>query len=357
MEKLTQWITDKFQHPLSLLFFLLGSLLILLGTTTSLTIPFLQALVPDTNYRIVSISLGVLLLLIAIAIYYRPPNQVIGNLSKDTIVKDSVDSLPPIQAKENVRSDGTIVGSGDNFTRRLTKLSKSQKSLLAFIVQEYSRHGGAMQETIHNEFGNITEHKNFTEAEIFYRLEQLCLLNFLEKQSAGRTVKGDDTFFFKLSAAYSKEIGAIKGDFFEVKSSRPYRNLIETTGVSTDLRLEDVFKLDTKNFVEDSVPQKLDVQYLNKGEDIVQIVKVMFSTVRLSKSDISSSYRIGEKGRFIIPFDRNKSEILPGEKFKIEIELANTWKRDDFDRLNGNWGYLAIDVVYKSKPDDIFERI
>ncbi len=45
-KKFTEWITNKFEHPLSLLLFLLGALLMLLGLTTGVTIPGGIPLVP-----------------------------------------------------------------------------------------------------------------------------------------------------------------------------------------------------------------------------------------------------------------------------------------------------------------------
>jgi len=76
MGKFIEWVTSKFQHPLSLLFFLLGSLLLLLGITTGLEVPLLKQLTPDVHYRWVSLALGWGFVLLAIAVYYVPPKPV-----------------------------------------------------------------------------------------------------------------------------------------------------------------------------------------------------------------------------------------------------------------------------------------
>ncbi len=73
MEKLTEWLTSKFQHPLSLLFFVLGALLILLGVSNGLNIPVLNQVILDPNYRWMAVVIGCVSCLLAVAMYYRPP--------------------------------------------------------------------------------------------------------------------------------------------------------------------------------------------------------------------------------------------------------------------------------------------
>jgi hypothetical protein len=77
----------------------------------------------------------------------------------------------------------------------------------------------------------------------------------------------------------------------------------------------------------------------------------------LSDSDVLSSYKIGKKGSYIIPFDRDEAEVLPGGEFNIEIHLAKKWKREDINLLIGKWGYLHIDLVYQDELVEEFEAI
>jgi hypothetical protein len=179
MEKFTEWVTSKFQHPLGLLFFLLGALLILLGVTTGLELPVLQQLAPDVNYRWVSLALGVIFLLLATLIYYRPPRATKG-----------IEPVPD----ELTRS----------FTARRAGLTGSQTRILVFIEQEGFRQRFVSQDTIETKFDK------YGKSEIFYRLEQLRFLGFLERQRVGRDESGYDRFTYRLSAGYQKELGDVE---------------------------------------------------------------------------------------------------------------------------------------------------
>jgi hypothetical protein len=73
MANLIEWMTNKFEEqPFPILFFFLGTLLLLLGVTTGLQVPVLKQLTPDLNYRWASIVLGCTFLLLATRIYYMP---------------------------------------------------------------------------------------------------------------------------------------------------------------------------------------------------------------------------------------------------------------------------------------------
>lgn len=122
--------------------------------------------------------------------------------------------------------------------------------------------------------------------------------------------------------------------------------------VNTDLRLRDVFKLDEREFIEDSTPQKLIIHLINRGNDIIRIKEVrlsLYTVDGLTASDVSSEYRVGKKGRLIIPFDSTKAEMLPGKKFSIVINLAKRWYSRDITQLFGNLANFYIDLVYKDE--------
>ena len=66
IDKLTEWMTTKFNHPLSLPLFLLGIILILLSLTTGFELPVLKKLSIDPTYREISLLIGSILLFMGI---------------------------------------------------------------------------------------------------------------------------------------------------------------------------------------------------------------------------------------------------------------------------------------------------
>ena len=126
-----------------------------------------------------------------------------------------------------------------------------------------------------------------------------------------------------------------------------------------DLEMHDIFQIKDKYFDEASLPQKLVIQYVNRGDKQVHVEKVRFSTVGslgLSDSALTSSYA-KDGGNFVLPIDKNSVVVAPGEDFRIEIELAQAWKREDMNRMAGHWGYLKLDVIYSGKPKRLFDSI
>jgi hypothetical protein len=79
MDKLFGWLTEK-HHAISLLCFVLGALLLLLGVTTGIEIPGLRQLAPDANSRLVSLGLGGFFILLALLVYFVSPTRAAQNL-------------------------------------------------------------------------------------------------------------------------------------------------------------------------------------------------------------------------------------------------------------------------------------
>jgi hypothetical protein len=76
MEKISEWLTSMFEeHPLSLLFYVLGALLLLLGVSNGFNLPVLNQVASDPNFRWVCVVLGVLGFAFGTFIYYRPPKN------------------------------------------------------------------------------------------------------------------------------------------------------------------------------------------------------------------------------------------------------------------------------------------
>ncbi|MBE7467790.1 MAG: hypothetical protein HS114_01450 [Anaerolineales bacterium] len=97
MEKLTDWLTDRFEHPLSFFLFLLGGILILLGLTTGFQIPVLQQLSIDPAYRILSIIIGSVSILFSIFFTTTQENSSgflrIGRQTNQLKSKDKIDRM------------------------------------------------------------------------------------------------------------------------------------------------------------------------------------------------------------------------------------------------------------------------
>jgi len=178
MDKVIEWLTQKFSHPLSLLFFLLGAILLLLGLTTGFEIPFLKQLAPALEYQGISLILGGICLLVSILIYYKPPKK-----------KSPDDKLGSRKTGDELPA---------SFFARKALISKTQKELLSFIEKKKSVPSSDIGITF----------KNIGEKELFYRLEQLRLLGFIEKKTIG---KPEDTMIdnlqvFSLSEKFEAEI-------------------------------------------------------------------------------------------------------------------------------------------------------
>ena len=125
--------------------------------------------------------------------------------------------------------------------------------------------------------------------------------------------------------------------------------------INTDTRLRDVFQLNDREFIEGSSPQKIILHFTNKGNDIIRIKEVrlsLYASNGLTASDVSSEYRVGKKGRLIIPFDPSEAEMLPGKRFSVIINLAKRWDSKNINLLFGRLASLYIDLVYK---DDLKE--
>ncbi len=198
MEKLTQWLTDRFQHPLSLLFFILGALLILIGITTGLEVPVLKQLASDANFRWVSLAIGLVFVLLSVLIYYRPPKS-----TKVTY---------PVPLSSAVSAEGM-----SKFSVRKSLLSDSQGHILSFFEKESLDRGFnrfIQQNTLEDRFAQ------YGKAELFYRLEYLRLNGFLEGQALGKDMHGIDRFLYRLSSAYAEELGV---------PNTPYRQRVQST--------------------------------------------------------------------------------------------------------------------------------
>jgi len=176
MDKVIEWLTQKFSHPLTLLFFLLGVVLLLLGLTTGFEIPVLQQVAPALEYQGVSLVLGVICLMFSLVVYYKPP--------------------PKKQSDYKSRNEKTTIELPVSFFARKALISKTQTELLHFIENQKS----TLISDIQIIFTDIAT------KELFYRLEQLRLLGFIEKKTIGQHNSTTNTQVYYLSKKYQAEI-------------------------------------------------------------------------------------------------------------------------------------------------------
>lgn len=163
------------RHTLSFLLFILGTLLIFLALTTSLNLPGVKGVVPYADYRIVSLVLGIIFVLLATLLYYLP-------LQRRTTIPDEFRM--------------TL------FERRDKLLSTTQKDILSFIEAKTANNDrGLQQEAFEDKW------RNRSRSETYYRLEQLCLLGFIEKEEIANSPEGIPRFIYRLSSDYQYLIG------------------------------------------------------------------------------------------------------------------------------------------------------
>jgi len=119
------------------------------------------------------------------------------------------------------------------------------------------------------------------------------------------------------------------------------------------------FEITDKHFDDASSPQRIVVQFTNRGNNIIRVQKVKFSATRdLPDTALLTSYRKESGGRYIIiPFEPEDAEVLPGQDFVVELCLAQKWERNRINGLMGKLGYLKPDVIYNEQPVGLFYAI
>ncbi|WP_315791589.1 hypothetical protein [Fischerella sp. JS2] len=163
------------RHTLSFLFFILGTLLIFLALTNSLDLPGLKGIVPYAAYRLVSLVLVIISVLLSILLYYLP-------LQGAKSIPDAL-RIPLLARRDKL-------------------LSRAQKQILGFIEEKTINNNHGIQQDI---FEQKYNHRSKTET--YYRLEQLWLLGFIEKEEIGKALNDLPRYIYRLSPEYRKAIG------------------------------------------------------------------------------------------------------------------------------------------------------
>lgn len=142
-------LLDKFHNPIIFLFFLLGTILILLAVSQGLTIPGLENVVSEPSYRVTSLVIGILFVFFSLLVSLKDP------------------LLPPDLATELRKP----------LAQRRVNISEKQEKILRYIEQTYQQDS---QKIITQE--DIIQVFNMSGSEVYYRLEQLLLLGFILKK-------------------------------------------------------------------------------------------------------------------------------------------------------------------------------
>ncbi len=166
MDKFLNWVSSKFHEPLSVIFCLAGMIFILLGIDGSLNVPVFDEITVRDNYQWISLFIGVAfsLLGVGIFIYFYNLNSVAPKNNK-------FKKIPEID--EIIESD--------------FYLSHTQKNVLGIFHENLSSDSQAIsEEEIRNKIKRKINHiQSSNDAEIYYRLEQMCWMGILEKHRVG----------------------------------------------------------------------------------------------------------------------------------------------------------------------------
>jgi hypothetical protein len=141
------------------------------------------------------------------------------------------------------------------------------------------------------------------------------------------------------------------------KCSYPVLDDVEIQRSPASKQFDDVFEITDKHFDEKSRPQKLVIQFTNRGHSLIQVTRVKYSAKQLEVSALLPSYKMEDRHHYLIPFEAGNSQIMPGENFLVEIGLGQIWKSDNFNRMAGDWGYLRIEAIYNSTLVEKFTSI
>ena len=162
MDKFFEWLSARFQQPLSLLFFALGTLLIFFGLSTGFQIRG-ETVSPDARYHWLALAFGAVSCGFAVLVYYLPIRTVIRPKGEDEDVTAYLSKL----------LDGRNVVTSESQKRIL--------NLFATLPGEINQI--EVTKRIQEKIGAL---KNVPGSEIYYRLEQLHWMGFLTKRESGK---------------------------------------------------------------------------------------------------------------------------------------------------------------------------
>jgi hypothetical protein len=121
------------------------------------------------------------------------------------------------------------------------------------------------------------------------------------------------------------------------------------------LKLSHELEITNKFFDSKSKPQKLVVQFTNRGSNIIHLKKITYSDMvsGLPKAALSKNYRLDNGRNILIPVDQSQAEILPERKYIIELLLDGKWDIDKINGWTGKWGYLHLELMYGTETENV----
>ncbi len=198
MTSIFAWIKSSVQHPSILFFLLFGALLISLGLVTELPNPFgATSLKIEGDFeRIGTMIVGLFFVGLAVLLMYRPPASWQAKTGRTEVRNES--KLEP--TKPN-RIDGLPRDFDASFLARRSALSRTQKTLLALIENEKRIAFSAIKSELNMD----------SDAELYYRLEQLRLLGFIEKEKIEAS-SAVTIVVYRLTTSYSDRWNSLPAD-------------------------------------------------------------------------------------------------------------------------------------------------
>jgi hypothetical protein len=111
------------------------------------------------------------------------------------------------------------------------------------------------------------------------------------------------------------------------------------------------FEVTKKDFSESANPQRIIVEFTNRGKKPLFIRQIKFQHHELPEVALLASY--AKDGSYIlIPFDQQAANISPRSTVRVELHLSQKWQRADIERTKGNWGFIILDVTCDGNPVD-----
>jgi hypothetical protein len=123
--------------------------------------------------------------------------------------KTKAETIKILKEIQSIRSNESSIDNNNkypkefylSFSARREALTQTQGRILKFFSNRSYAGQYVNQDVLEKQFDQIKP------SELYYRLEHLRLLGFLDNQKTGQDENGADQFSFRLSENYRKEIG------------------------------------------------------------------------------------------------------------------------------------------------------
>lgn len=166
--------------PLSVVSFIFAGVMLILGIAEGLKLPVLESIQPNNEFRVFSITLGILFFSFGIFTTYKPPKS---RRSSNTDIPDELKK---------------------SFSARRNILGAKQERILDFLLEEATHGKRVNQSQVVNKFKDFYQ---ISDAEMYYRLEQLRLLGFVGKEESGKHESGKKLYSYFISEPFAKDSG------------------------------------------------------------------------------------------------------------------------------------------------------